>query len=511
MDALALERHGLAHKAAGRFDEAIATFTRLTGLTPHAHGAFYNLGNACLAANRLADAVSAYRQAVALAPGFAHAHNNMGMALLRLGDMAAAAASLARAVALDPANPASQHLAGHALLQLGRPAEALAFLRRADALAPRQAVILTDLADALRRTGALAEMAPLARQAAALAPDRVEAWNNLATAERDLCRLEAAEAAGRRALALAPRHPDAHYNMAMTLLAAGRLGEAWPHWEYRWDAVPGARRRFPGPRWDGAAVPAGGVLYLHAEQGQGDTIQFCRYAPMASDRGARVVLGVQPALVRLLQSLRGVTVVADTAPPPAFAAQAPLASLPEAMGTLDLASVPAPVPYLYAEAPRAAFWAARLATLSGRRIGLVWAGNRDYPFDFARSIEPRLLDALAGLDGISWVSLQPGTGPKPALALADWTAELTDFAETAALIAGLDLVIGVDTAVIHLTGALGRPAWLLNRFAGDWRWGMSGQGNAWYRTIRQFRQAAPGHWAGVLAQVRAALARDTAA
>jgi len=502
MDPIALEQQGLAHKAAGRLNEAIASFSELIRLTPRSHGAYYNLANTYLAADRPGDAVEAYRRAVRLAPNFAHAHNNLGVALLSLGDVAMAAGSFARAASLDSRNPGPQHLAGHTLLRLGRPADALPYLRAANALAPRQAAIITDLGDALRRTGAFREVAPLAREAAQLAPGRIEAWNNLANAERDVYQFAAAEAASRQALALAPDNAEVHYNLAMTLLAAGRLTEAWPHWEYRWDAVPGAKRRFPTPRWDGTPLP-GQTLYLHAEQGQGDTIQFCRYAVLAAAR-ANVVLGVQPTLVRLLQSLPRVRTVSEFDPPPAFAAQCPLASLPEAFGT-GREPVPAQVPYLSAEPALASAWAARLATLPGRRVGLVWAGNKDFPFDFARSIQPRLLSALANVTGVSLVSLQVGAGEKPALPMADWTAELKDFADTAALIAQLDLVIGVDTAVTHLAGALGRPTWLLNRFAGDWRWGATGEHSEWYPTLRQFRQSEPGDWEGPLQAVRRAL------
>jgi tetratricopeptide (TPR) repeat protein len=502
LDPIALERQGLAAKSAGRLTEAIAIFVQLTRLTPQAHGAFYNLGNAYLAADRHAEAVDAYRRAVKLAPRFAHAHNNLGVTLLAMGQVPLAAGSFARAAALDPQNPGAQHLAGHTLLQMGRPEEALFYLRAANALAPQQAVIMTDLGDALRRTGAYDEVAPLAREAARLVPGRIEAWNNLANAERDLYAFGAAEAASRHALTLAPDDAEVHYNLAMTLLAAGRWEEAWPHWEYRWDAVPGAKRRFPGPRWDGTPLP-GRTLYLHAEQGQGDTIQFCRYAMLAADR-AEVVLGVQPTLVRLLQSLPRVRVVSELDTPPVFAAQAPLVSLPEAFGT-DAANIPAPVPYLVPEPDLAVAWAARLATLPGRRVGLVWAGNRDFPFDFARSIKPALLNALAGVPDVSFVSLQVGAGDRPVLALADWTAELRDFADTAALISGLDLVIGVDTAVTHLAGALGRPTWLLNRWAGDWRWGAVGETSLWYPTMRQFRQPKPGDWTTPITHIRQAL------
>ena len=504
---LSLEQTALQLKAAGRFAEAASAFNQLIKLQPKNHIHHYNLGNTYLAASRPAEAVEPYRRAIRLAPAFAPAHNNLGLVLLATGQTPLAAASFARAVALEPKNPAMQHMGGHALLKSGKPVEALKYLREANRLAPRQAAIVTDLADAMRMSGALRDVAPLAREAAALAPDRIEAWNNLSIALRDIDAFDGAEQASRTALRLNPENSDAHYNLALTMLVAGRLAEAWPHWEYRWRGAVGVAPRYPTPPWDGTPIPEG-VLYLHAEQGMGDTIQFCRYAALAAAR-AHVVLGVQAPLIRLLRTLSGVAeVVSLDDPTPDFVAHSPLVSLPGAFGT-SLETIPADVPYLHPPADEQAAWAARLAALPGVRVGLVWAGNPDFPFDHARSIPAASLGVLAGLDNISFVSLQLGRTSHPPLKLTDWTAELTDFAATAALVAELDLVVGVDTAVIHLAGALGKPVWLLNRFAGDWRWGASGDGTPWYPTLRQFRQRDPGDWRPVLAKLRAALAGMT--
>jgi Flp pilus assembly protein TadD len=503
MDVLTLERQGLALKAAGRLDEAIAVFKRLVKLAPREYGAHYNLGNAYLAANRLPDAVAAYRAAIRLMPSFAPAYNNMGLALLTLGQAREAAEPLRRAASLDPGNAGSQHLAGHALLQSGQAEAALPYLRAAHRMAPGVPAVLTDLADALRRTGHLLEVAPLARAAAAGAPHMIAVWNNLANAEREAGEFAAAAAASRRALAINPQDADAHANLALTLLAAGDLAAAWPHWEYRWAGLARKQPPLPGPVWDGAPV-SHGILYLHAEQGLGDTLQFCRYVPLAAERG-RVVLAVQRPLLRLLRTLPGqIEMIADRDPAPGYAAQAPLMSLPGAFRT-TLETIPSTHPYLAADPALAALWARDLATLPGLRVGLVWAGGRDFPFDHARSIPPALLTPLGAVAGVSFVSLQVGATAKPGFPLADWTDALGDFADTAALIAGLDLVIGCDTAVIHLAGAMGRPAWLLNRFAGDWRWGAAGESCAWYPTVRVFRQTAPGDWEGVVAEVAAAL------
>lgn len=506
MDLSALEQHAMALKQAGRLDEAAAAYAQLARAAPKSHGYLYNLGNCHMAAGQPEAAVEAYRRALRLAPRFAPAHNNLGLAQIGLKRFALAAAALERAVALDPGNLASRHMAGHALLQDGRAAEALPYLEEAARQAPGNAVILTDYADALRRCGRLLDAAAPARAAAALAPARIEVWNNLANAERDRRDYAAAAAASRRALAIDPGNAEAHCNLALTLLAAGDLAQAWPHWEYRWAAFAGGVPPFPEPPWRGAALPAGRLL-LYGEQGFGDAIQFSRYVPMAAAR-AEVALLVRRPLLRLMRTLApGLSVHAEGDAVPDYAAQAPLMSLPLAFGTQS-GAIPAEVPYLRADAGAVASWRARLAALPGRRVGLAWAGSRDFPHDAARSIPPQALAPLARVPGVSWVSLQKDAAARPDLAMSDWTAELGDFADTAALVAALDLVISVDTAVLHLAGALGRPAWLMNRFAGDWRWGPQGVTSPWYPTIEVFRQATPGDWPGVAAAIAARLAQD---
>jgi hypothetical protein len=296
--------------------------------------------------------------------------------------------------------------------------------------------------------------------------------------------------------------------MALTLLVGGQLQEAWPHWEYRWHGLAGGKPPFATKPWEGG--PVSGTLYLHAEQGLGDTIHFARYAPLAAVRIApkgRVVLSVQKSLIRLIRTLPNAERLefrTEGDPVPDFVAQAPLMSLPLAFGT-SRATIPATTPYLSAEPAAVSAWAARLAGLPGRKIGLAWAGNRDFHFDALRSVPAAALAALAGIPNVQFVSLQFGAAEAPPLPLADYTPELKDFADTAALMTALDLTIAVDTATIHLAGALDRPAWLLNRFAGDWRWENAGAGCDWYPSVRQFRQEEPGDWGPVLQEVRRAL------
>jgi hypothetical protein len=370
----------------------------------------------------------------------------------------------------------------------------------------------------LRHFGRFDEAVASCRAALARRPQSPEAHNNLAMALRDLGRLAEAEACCRQALALRPDYAGAHANLSAIMLLAGRLREGWAEYEWRWkvgkELVP---RPFAQPRWTGGAL-GDRVLLVHAEQGFGDTLQFCRYVPLIAS-GARVVLEVQQPLLRLLSGLGGVEkVVAHGEPLPPFDLHCPMLSLPHAFAT-TLDDVPSRVPYLSADPAQAAIWRQRLAHLPGLRVGVAWTGN-PRPFhpaanaiDRRRSIPFERFMRLLDLPGINFVSLQKGEPADraarlpPGIALHDWMHELDDFADTAALVEALDLVVTVDTSIVHLAGALAKPVWLLNRFDTCWRWLLDRTDSAWYPTIRQFRQPRPGDWDTVLAAVRAALAQ----
>jgi hypothetical protein len=298
----------------------------------------------------------------------------------------------------------------------------------------------------------------------------------------------------------------------------GDLARGWAAYEWRWRTARFAARagRFAQPPWLGAEAPAGKTILLHAEQGFGDTLQFCRYAAPVAARGARVVLEVARPLARLMATLDGVAaVVAEGDELPAFDLHCPLMSLPLAFGT-TLETVPPPA-RLVPVPERVAAWQLRLAAVEGIRVGLVWAGssNKTYPegraIDRRRSITLDHYLPLAAVAGVSFVSLQKGeaalrgAAPPPGMALLDATDGLADFADTAALVAALDLVISVDTAVAHLAGSLGKPVWILTQFDADWRWLAGRLDSPWYPTARLFRQPEIGDWASVIADVVAAL------
>jgi tetratricopeptide (TPR) repeat protein len=540
--ALALLTRGDAAAALAGFDQALA-------VRPDHGDSWFHRGNALLALNLLAEAVDSYDHAVAVQPDHPDAWTNRGVALDRLGRPAEAVASYDRVLARHADRPVTWVNRGSALRTLRRAEEALASFDRALALAPDHATawfnrgivlgeqgdaaaaydsfsradrlrpgdvaILIERGKALHRLGRMAEATADLSRAEGLQPGNAAAAYNLGVVLRDQGQHAAALAAFDRAMSLRPDDPDAILARALVALTLGRFTEGWAGYEARWRTglLRDEAGRFTQPLWTGDEALAGRTLLLHAEQGAGDTLQFCRYAPLAAGRGARVILEVQPSLVRLLRTLPGVAQViarGDALPP--FDLHCPLMSLPRTFGT-TLETIPATEPYLHADP---AGWRERLAALPRPWIGVTWAGaaRRGFPeleaIDRRRSMPLAALAPLGQVPGVTFVSLQLGeaaTQPRPdGLMLYDPTAELMDFADTAALVSALDLVITVDTAVAHLAGALGRPVWILNRFDACWRWLPHRDDSPWYPTARLFHQPQPGDWQSVVARVAAALA-----
>jgi Tfp pilus assembly protein PilF len=338
----------------------------------------------------------------------------------------------------------------------------------------------------------------------------VAALYNRGNALLGLNRVQEALASYERAIALQPEHADAQFNAAMARLCLGDFGSGWRQYEWRWRTPLGAaaRRHVAAPLWLGDAKLAGKTILLHAEQGLGDTIQFARYAPIVARLGARVLLEVQPSLRSIFVELEGVSAVISRGEPiPRCDLHCPLLSLPLALAT-ELTTVPGGVPYLSPADAAIAKWSDRLPQSPALRIGLAWSGNPDLKNDRNRSISLQQLAPLWSTPGVQIVSLQRDVRPGD-LECLDRTpgiirleSELVDFAETAAVIANLDLVISVDTAVAHLAGALGTPVWLLLPFAPDFRWMIDRDDSPWYPTARLFRQPRRGDWSSVIGVVR---------
>jgi len=498
--------------AEGRLREAASLYAEVLEVQPHHAGALNLLGVLTSQAGQHAEAARMIRQAVAISPREASYRINLGLILREAGQLEDAAASLRVARSLRP-DAADAHLnLGVILAELGQADEAIACYRRALVLRPEDGDALGNLGNLLREQGSWDAAVVCLQSAAALQPGVASAHNNLAVALAEQGRMNEAVSGYRRALALRHDLPEAHYNLGMALLRQGELAAGWAEYEWRWRTrlMMAGRRPFPQPQWGGEAGE-GRTLLIHAEQGFGDTLQFCRYAELAAAQGWRVVMEVQAPLVRLLRSLDGVAaVVAHGEALPPFDVHCPMLSLPLALGTV-MESIPNEAPYLCPEAAAAGRWASRLPrSPGGVRAGLVWAGSARAhapalaALDARRSIALARLAPLFGVPGVQWLSLQKD-GDVGGFPLLDLMGEMTDFADTAALIANLDLVISVDTAVAHLAAAMGKPVWLLNRFDSCWRWPQRHRDSVWYPSIRIFHQRAAGDWDSVVAEVVTAL------
>jgi tetratricopeptide (TPR) repeat protein len=500
----------------GRLDAAITSYRRALELRPDYAKAHFNLATVLWKQQRLTEADACYRTALAFKPNYAEAWDNLGTVLKAQGKQDEAIASYHRAIEFSPNYPEAHNNLGTALLEQGQPEEAIGCYRKALSIKPDYPEAHFNLGTAIWELGQPGAAVACYQNAIALRPTDTDALLNLGTALKELGQLDEAAACYRNVLTLEPQHPEAHCNLGIVLLAQGELAEGWEEHEWRWQTpqLMPARRDFAQPQWRGE-LAAGCTLLIHAEQGFGDTIQFCRYAKLAAARGLRLILEVQPPLVRLLRSLQGVDrVIARGESLPAFDLHCPMLSLPLALG-LTLANIPDFQAYLHADPGAVGVWQTRLPEMSGPgpRVGLAWAGNpRNHSRNLAavdrrRSLAPGRLAPLFEVPRLRFFSLQKGGPPAPvAFPLTDVMDEMKDFADTAALIANLDLVISVDTAVAHLAAALGRPVWLLDRFDPCWRWFTGRRDSPWYPSLRLYRQPRPGDWDPVLAEVASDLA-----
>ncbi|MDR3402693.1 MAG: tetratricopeptide repeat protein [Chthoniobacter sp.] len=532
---------GEAYRATGRLDEAIAAYRRALELQPDYPETENNLGNALRERGDLDESIAAYRRAIRLRHTYPSAHHNLGMALAGCGEFDEAIAAYRRALELLPSFAEAWDDLGHALVKQGRQEEAIAALRRALQFRPDRAESSYDLGNVLMDRGRLDEAATAYRHALEIQPGFAEAHHNLGAILNKQGHLDAAIAAYRRSLEIKPGNTEAHHNLGNALAEIGRFDEAaaaldraldldanhagakfshsllqllrgdyqrgWPWYEARLDIFQSARRNFPQPMWDGGNIDGRRIL-LHAEQGFGDSIQCIRYARLIADRGGEVIVECPRSLLELFRSARGIHQwVAAGDPLPAFDVHVPMLSQPLLFQT-SRESIPGETPYLASDPVRRAAWEKRLGDDRARlRVGLAWAGSPQNISNRRRNIPFEKLLPLGHVEGVEFHSLQVGheTGPTPqfpaATALIDHTVHLADFADTAAFMAGLDLIISVDTAVAHLAGALGRPVWTLLPFVPDWRWGLEGEDTPWYPTMRLFRQPARGDWETVIERV----------
>ncbi|PLZ02047.1 hypothetical protein CY652_12880 [Burkholderia sp. WAC0059] len=503
----------------GRLPEAEAAYRQAIAIRPHYPLALNNLASVLKMLGRFGDAEAACRLAVAQRPAFAEACNNLGTILEKLGRLAEAEAAYRQALAIREPFAACHYNLGIVLHAQNRLADAEASYRRALELRPDDVKTLNNLGSVLQAGGRAAEAIAVYRRALACRADLPETWYNLGTMLKWLDRLDESEAAYRQAVALRVDYAEAQFGLATLLLSLGRFEEAWPLYESRY-AMPGfVHHRSVSilrcPRWRGEALD-GRSLLVWQEDGLGDMIQFGRYLAQLKARGvARLTVACMPALHRLLGSVAGVDEVLDHDAAQAraltFDCWTSLLGVP--LHLRGEATVPAV--YLRPDAALVEAWRARLEALApGRRVGLVWKGNPRHHNDANRSL-PSLaaLAPLWNVAGVRFVSLQKGQGeheaqsPPAGQPLLHLGSDAADLADTAAIVAQLDLVICVDTSVAHLAASLGTPCWvMLPAHDVDWRWMHGREDSPWYPGGRLFRQAGEGGaWAGLVGRVGRAL------
>jgi Tfp pilus assembly protein PilF len=463
---------------------------------------------------RLTEAESIYRAILVNAPWHAKALNNLGNVLASQGRHGEAVAALRSAIVVQPDYTEAHFNLGVWLHKVGRLDEATDAYRKALRLKPDFIEALSNLGAALQDLERLAEAEAIYRACLVRQPHYPRAHLNLGVVLKQQDRIAAAIDAYRQALALETNYPLAHVNLAHVLLHSGAFEEGWREYEWRWQGgVEGLIPRYPsGRQWNGQDL-AGRTMLLHAEQGLGDTLQFVRYAASFARRGASVIVEVQAPLARLLSGQPGIHAVATMGKDiPSFDYHLPMMSAPYALKT-GLDSIPADIPYVTPSPELVTAWGRRLARLPGRKVGVVWAGDprpHDYRLtaaDRRRSIALSRMTSLLSLSGVSFVSLQKGASATqqndlpPELRPLDVMDDVADFADTAGVIANLDLVISVDTSVVHLAGAMGKPVWILSRFDGCWRWLAERDDSPWYPTARIFRQTTPDDWNSVMDRV----------
>lgn len=513
----------------------------LEGISPKERGI------ECFNRSEWAPALAAFDEALVGGLADAQLHNYRARVLDAMGRPADALQAIERALELQPHNPADLRNRGLLLRKLGRPAEALASFESVLAVRPDDLDLGVKRAHLLNEPDRREEALLCAERLVSIHPQALDALNALGMVLENLGRyLEAQsvfeqilkrepnsldginnqglalarqghwrEALGcyERSLALQSDQPQARYNRSIVKLALGDWRSGLEEFECRWLAAPlkGTKLPLPTPLWLGEQAIEGRTLFVYHEQGYGDTLQCARYIPRLIERGARVIMAVPPALVRLMRTLPGnPTVIPFGASVPAHDFHCPLMSLLLAFRTIP-DSIPRDVAYLRPVLEDALSWRQRLGTSQGLRIGIAWSGRRYAPINYPRDLALAQLKSLFELPA-QFVSLQKDMSEEDrvlaqGLPFLDMRAagELQDFADTAALISELDLVISVDSAVAHLAGALGKPVWLLNRYASCWRWGQSGETTAWYPSMRIFRQLQVGEWTDVIGRVRSSV------
>jgi tetratricopeptide (TPR) repeat protein len=485
---------------------AIECYRRALELRPDFYEAIYNLGVVLAENGEHEAALECYRRVTALQPRFFGGHNNLFQILRERGRFEEALASCHQALQWCPETLEAWVNLGQILGKLDRWKEAAEALRRALPIQPDDARTLNLLGVAEANQDRTAEAVALFQEALRCKPNYPEAQFNLGNCLRDQGKPAEAIGAYEAALALRPDYAEPHFNRCLLRLLSGDYERGWPEWHWRWRCADTPARPFRRPFWDGADLK-GRTILLHDDQGLGDFIQLIRFAPLVKQRGGVVLVECPPGLTRLLQSAEGIDVLIPGGDPlPDFAVHAGLFTLPGILGT-TLDTIPVKMPYLTADPVDSELWRRRWVRPGEFRVGIVWQGNPTYRKDRHRSASLSFFAPLARVPGVRLFSLQKG--PKAAeigsvdFPVTDLGSGFADFADTAAAVTNLDLVIGTCTSVIHCAGALAVPTWVAlgSAAVNDWRWLLERDDSPWYPSVRLFRQRQPGAWHDVFERI----------
>jgi tetratricopeptide (TPR) repeat protein len=511
----------LVEAALGRHTEALASLDRAQALQPQRAAIHANRGHVLADLGRADEAIASYNRALALQPRDAMTLRKRGQLLLTQQRITDAIADFQASAGLAPQDIDTHFLQGVALALQEQHETALLSFERALELDPRSAEILNNRGVALGQLSRHEDALSSFLLAVANAPGNIEAYTNAANTLTTLQRHGEAQQYFDLALSIKPQDSSLLWGKARALLSLGDFRQGWPLYEARLqlEYLRSLRRHSDLPRWQGGESIEGKTLFVFAEQGLGDTVQFCRYLPLLAARGAKVIFEVQPVLKALLETSplisapTPVQILAVGDPLPPFDLATPLLSLPWLLGT-ELETVPADVPYLRADPARKASWQGRLAALPGLKAGLVWQGHIEtekYGGCIGRSSGLAAMAPLAEVSGVTLVSLQKDVSAeqRAQVPFGSKVLQLTDprdmgaaaMMDTAAIMSGLDLVVTTDTLAAHLAGALGIPVWLVLSASPDWRWLTEREDSPWYPTMRLFRQRAGGGWSEVYERV----------
>jgi len=502
---------GLALQALKQFDAAWDSYNRAIAINANFAEAFFNRGNLMEELKRFETALASYDQAITIQPDYAEAYSNRGLVLMELAQLDASLSSFDQAISLKSDYAEAYSNRGLVLYELHRFDAALASYNQAIAIKPDYAEAYSNRHHVLQRLNQPDAALASCNHAIAIKADYAHAHSNRGNVLKEMGRLDAALASYNRAIAIQTDYAEAYCNRSVLMLLRGDFDNGWMDYEWRWKNENCSSfkesRSLPKPLWLGKDSLTDKTIFLHCEQGMGDTLQFCRYAKLVADLGARVLLEVQRPLATLLADLAGVSeIIIKGSVLPDFDYHCPLLSLPLAFKT-NLSTIPSSSKYLHADAAKVAQWQARLGDKTKPRIGLTWSGNELHVNDHNRSI--RLADLIRQLPAeFQYVSLQKDMREfdRPILDnhphVWNFAEDLHDFGDTAALCECLDLVITVDTSVAHLSAALGKTTWILLPSNPDWRWLLDRSDSPWYPAVKLYRQRSIGDWIGVFARVK---------